>query len=466
MKKVKLGEIGKIVTGKTPSTKNISYFGGDYLFITPSDLHKKWLIEKTERSLSQNGFKSILSNTINGLSILVGCIGWDMGNVALVEKCCATNQQINAITQIKPEYNPYYIYYWLTTKKDYLFKVASVTRTPILNKTTFEELLIPIPSKLTQDNIANFLSSIDKKIELNNKISKELEAMAKALYDYWFVQFDFPDKNGKPYKSSGGLMLQNETLKREIPKGWSIESLNKTELCSIIPVGIKQFHGEKTYLATADVSGTEIVSHNENTSYENRVSRANMQPTLNSVWFAKMKNTVKHLLINISAKELIKNYIFSTGFCGLQCNENTIYYIWNYLRNDYFEKKKDTVASGATQQAINDDDLSGFFVVIPPDELLKQFYAKVSSFYALINRNKFENIELATLRDFLLPMLMNGQIQVTEAGNIINKTQSIKKQDYNQRFELWLNNQKLAARGEIDIQTLREMFDAMDDDDK
>ena len=115
------------------------------MFISPTELHGEYKVERSEKTITQKGLESIKSNSIDGTSVLVGCIGWDMGNVSMCFEKCATNQQINSITKIKNSYNPYYLYYWLSTKKDYLFSIASVTRTPILSKGTFEEVLIPIP---------------------------------------------------------------------------------------------------------------------------------------------------------------------------------------------------------------------------------------------------------------------------------------------------------------------------------
>lgn len=224
--KVRIGEIGSVITGRTPKTSITDNYGNDIMFLGPSDLHKHFIITNSEKMITDKGLASIKSATIDGLSICTGCIGWDMGNVALVKSRCATNQQINSITNIKNDYNPYYIYYWLKGKKDFLFQQASVTRTPILNKTDFSSIEISVPSKNNQDKVANFLTVLDKKIELNNKINAELEAMAKLIYDYWFVQFDFPNANGKPYKSSGGKMVYNEDLKREIPEGWVMNSLS------------------------------------------------------------------------------------------------------------------------------------------------------------------------------------------------------------------------------------------------
>jgi type I restriction enzyme S subunit len=146
------------------------------MFISPTELHVGYCVKRSEKSITYEGFKSIKSNTIRGTSVLVGCIGWDMGNVAICQDECATNQQINSITEIKNDYNPYYIYYWLKTKKEYLFSIASVTRTPILSKTAFEDIEIPMPSRAHQDHVVNILKAIDEKIENNRRINDNLAA--------------------------------------------------------------------------------------------------------------------------------------------------------------------------------------------------------------------------------------------------------------------------------------------------
>jgi type I restriction enzyme S subunit len=171
-----INKIGRVVTGKTPSTAKPEFYGGEIMFITPTELHAEFVVESSEKTITQKGFNSIKSNTISGTSVMVGCIGWDMGNVALCIETCATNQQINSITEIGDKYNPLYLYYWLKTKKDYLFSIASVTRTPILSKGVFEEIIVPIPEKDAQNAIVGVLSSIDKKIALNNHVNDNLAA--------------------------------------------------------------------------------------------------------------------------------------------------------------------------------------------------------------------------------------------------------------------------------------------------
>ena len=410
LKEYKIKEIGKVVTGKTPSTFDRENFGSDFLFITPSELHDGYRIVDSEKKISLKGFNSIKSNTITGKSVLVGCIGWDMGNVGYTEETCATNQQINSICEFKSFCNPQYAYYWLSTKKDYLFSIASVTRTPLLSKSTFSEILIPLPKIEYQNKIANILSSIDSKILINKKINKELEDMFKEIYNFWFIQFDFPDIYGNPYKSSGGKMIYNDVLKCEIPDGWIIESLYNNSLCEIIKPGVIKFN-KKEYLATANIIGTDFFE-GDIIEYETRENRANMQPSMYSIWFAKMKNSIKHLFLNAEMKSIINNVILSTGFCGLQTTEINFEYLCSFISSPAFEIIKNTLSHGATQQAVSNEDLLQIPLIIPPEHILKNYHDKLNSIFSLYLKNMIENRRLKALRDELLPMLMNGQLRV------------------------------------------------------
>ena len=236
--------------------------------------------------------------------------------------------------------------------------------------------------------------------------------MAKTIYDYWFTQFDFPDENGKPYCSSGGQMVWNGQLKRNIPAGWTVASIVDNPLSSVIKPGVDRF-SEKEYLATADVNGTTI-SKGSTIEYETRESRANMQPEVNSVWFAKMKNSVKHLFLNREMQAIIDSAILSTGFCGIQCSDISFEYISSFVSNDFFETAKDILAHGATQEAVNNEDMLSIRLVIPDNGTLQSYHEACKSIYAQISKNICENRELIAIRDWLLPMLMNGQATVSD----------------------------------------------------
>ena len=202
-------------------------------------------------------------------------------------------------------------------------------------------------------------------------------------------------------------MVWNDALNREIPEGWSVASIVSNPLSTVIKPGVARFD-TKTYFATGDVNGRNILE-GTTISYEGRENRANMQPTVNSIWFAKMKNSVKHLILNNEMKDLIDNSILSTGFLGLQVQENAFEYVASFVDSDYFENRKDILAHGATQEAVNNDDLSSLYFVIPDDSALQSFHNATKGAYAKISGNIVENRKLSKLRDWLLPMLMNRQ---------------------------------------------------------
>ncbi len=307
-------------------------------------------------------------------------------------------------------------YLCLYLASDYFVKVASKHTTgSIIMEIRISDLMnteIIIPPREIQKNIAKCLNKIDRKIELNKMVNDNLEQQLMLLYDYWFIQFDFPDNNGNPYQISGGKMVWNDTLRRNIPENWKVQSVISNCLSSVIKPGVKIFN-TKTYLATADVKGTSI-STGTIVDYDGRESRANMQPSINSVWFAKMKNSIKHLYLNKEMQPIISSSILSTGFCGLQCNEISFEYIASYVSNAYFEIHKDMLAHGATQEAVNNDDLAGVHIIIPEDTVLCAYHETTQAIYAQISKNVCENQELVKLRDWLLPMLMNGQATIND----------------------------------------------------
>lgn len=384
-------EIGKVITGKTPATAISDNYGKDYMFITPNELHGGYIIRKSEKGLSELGLSSIKNNSISGISILVGCIGWDMGNVALCTETCATNQQINAITEVKSKYNPYYVYYWLSTKKDYLFKMASVTRTPILNKSTFEEIKIPMPSKIVQDRVVAVLSAIDRKIELNKKIINELESMVKTIYDYWFVQFEFPNEEGKPYKSSGGEMVWNGQLKRNIPKNWETKRIG--DLLDKVP------HSKRVQASDYRTSGEiPIIDQSRDfiAGYTNDIESL-ISLSNGAIIFGDHTRIVKYVGFNFARGADGTQILLSN--CG-KVPQLLFYYsilkfdLSNYGYARHFKFLKDLE------------------IIIPDERTATIFNEFAIPVHKTITNKIFENLELTKKRDWLLPMLLNGQVTV------------------------------------------------------
>lgn len=272
---------------------------------------------------------------------------------------------------------------------------------------------IPIVELWYQKRLGTIFAYIDEKIKNNNKIIGVAEKLMREIYDYWFVQFNFPDNNGHPYKSSGGEMVYDEKLKREIPKGWKVQNLLKNDLCKDIKPGIDKFDDIKTYYATADVIDGEMGIGTQ-IDYDDRESRANMQPKPNSVWFAKMKNSVKHITVMPTSNDLLEESVFSTGFFGLKCGPETLSYIRSFIYSDYFEKVKDLNSNGATMEAISNDGVKYVKLIVPDGITLKK-YSNITN--ACLTQNDIlrkENAKLISFRDWLLPMLMSGQVKIAD----------------------------------------------------
>ena len=407
LKKYKLADIGKVITGKTPSTSIAeNYACGTIPFYTPEDVAKGLgMMGRNNRFITQTGFEEIASNTITGESVLVGCIGSDMGNVAYSNITCATNQQINSITQFINGVEPLYVYYLLSTMKPYFQKIAGSTTTPILPKSIFEEIEIHLPDIKIQKDVVSILYALDHKIELNKQINDNLEAMAKQFYDYWFVQFDFPNEEGKPYKSSGGAMVWNEKLKREIPQGWSGVSLKDLALTSrnaITPVENEVY--QHFSIPSFDACGSYSLDNGSDIKSDKFVlQKGQLLVSKLNPWFNRVVWVPKGT-----------NMIGSTEFVVLNPNnESESGYIYSVIKSPKFIAYCSQAATGTShsQRRVSPDVLMAFKVVYEQ--------GVVQKYGCLIEKIQKQQAELLSeiamltkQRDELLPLLMNGQASV------------------------------------------------------
>lgn len=408
----KLGDISTIITGPFGSQLHQSDYVSDGVpIVMPQDITDRKINYTSINYISEYDAHRLNRYITQKNDILYARRG-DIEKHAFITSedsgvYCGTGCLRVRITS--EDVDPLFLSFYLNREetKRWLVTHAVGSNMPNLNTEILSNVPISYPTIDRQKRIAHILNCLDKKITTNRKINDNLENQIQTIYDYWFSQFDFPDSDGNPYKSNGGLLEWNETLKRNIPSSWSVGSVAKNSLTKFIKPGVDVFE-LKTYLATADVKGSAIY---EGTviDYENRESRANMQPTEYSVWFAKMKNSIKHLYFNPEMYPIIEQSILSTGFCGLQCDDKSFEYISSYIASPYFELHKDMLAHGATQEAVNNNDLAEIHLLIPDKNTLEKYHKATQPIYAQIAKNICENKELTKLRDWLLPMLMNGQ---------------------------------------------------------
>ena len=301
-----------------------------------------------------------------------------------------------------------FIYYLLTQKHitDYLHTIGenSVSSYPSINPDDIANLEFAVPDLKTQQSIAAVLSALDKKIALNKQINARLEEMAKTLYDYWFVQFDFPDANGKPYKSSGGEMVFDETLKREIPKGWEVKSLN--QVADIVM-------GQSPDGASYNLEQEGTIFFQGSTDFDWRFPNVR-QYTTSPTRFAQTGDILLSVRapvgdLNISPFECC----IGRGLAALRSksgNNSFLFYVMKYFKT-VFERRN---TEGTTFGSITKDDLHSLKLVAPADNVLEKYNEIASKYDEMIFIRSQQNHQLTQLRDFLLPMLMNGQVSVAE----------------------------------------------------
>lgn len=299
----------------------------------------------------------------------------------------------------------FFVYYFHTSEgqKRLLANKCHVGVPALAQATTnFRLIEIPLPLINTQHKIASVLSALDSKIELNNRINAELEAMAKTLYNYWFVQFDFPNNDGKPYKTSGGKMDWNEGLKREIPVGWEIG-----ELSDIANITMGQSPPGESY----NEEGEGMIFFQGCTDFGNRfpiVRQFTTRPTR----FAKEGDILLSVRAPVGTINIAKeNCCIGRGLAAINSKDNCIAYLFGVMINlkQVFDRRN---VDGTTFGSITKDDLFSLKVVKPNKEILKRYQKMINPAFEKQNKIELENNYLTELRDWLLPMLMNGQVKV------------------------------------------------------
>ncbi len=319
-------------------------------------------------------------------------------------RCCLGRRM--ALLRVKknvvdPKFLLYYFFSpeWVQIVERNIIIGATVDRIPISEFPSFE---LSLPNLREQTEISKILSDLDAKIDLNNRINAELEAMAKLIYDYWFVQFDFPDAEGKPYKSSGGKMVYNERLKREIPEGWEVKKLGDfvdNFDSQRIPLSKKQRekrHGKYPYYGA-----TSVMDYVDDFIFEGDYILVAEDGSVMTekgfllVQFIYGKSWVNNHAHVLRAKELFFNeFLYQTAknIPAIQ------------------------ITTGSIQKKITKENLQNVRIVVPTRALLEDYSRLANKCRTSLINNQKQNQHLTNLRDWLLPMLMNGQVTVKDSA--------------------------------------------------
>lgn len=290
---------------------------------------------------------------------------------------------------------------------DYAMRGAKGSKMPRGDKEQIMRYELPVFSPQEQENIGNIVISITEKLRLNRAINHNLEVMAKLFYDYWFVQFDFPNTEYKPYKSSGGTMVWNDRLNRYIPANWGVGRLGN--ICDILLGGTpdtrnKSFWGGSyPWLNSGEVAEFPILKSEKSITEEGLNSSATAYAPKGCV----VLSITRHLRSSILAIDACIN---QSVVAIKQTDEMRKEYLYPLISREI--PRFMLLRTGAQQPHINKETVESTWIVIPPSTILEKYYAIASPIYCSIIKNAIEIENLIKLRNELLPLLMNGQVSI------------------------------------------------------
>ena len=410
-----LSQLGRIVTGKTPPSHNSGYFDGHIPFVTPTDFDGRRRILSTKRYLSEAGANAVGNVVIPKDTVMVSCIGSDMGKSAIASCDCVTNQQINSII-IETNDSPLLVYYNLSRRKSEIRGISSGSAQPILNKSAFGRLAISLPPPSEQHAIASVLGTLDDKIELNRRMNETLEAMARALFRSWFVDFD-PVRAKMEGRDPGlpeplaelfpGRVV--DSALGEIPEGWTHDSVY--EFAKVIygaPFASKQFNSEKCGVPLIRIR--DLATHEPGVSTE-QIHRNGHLIAPGDIVVGMDGEFRLHIWKGPKAR-------LNQRVCHFEPVRGVpTAYLAEALREPLmlFERGK----VGTTVIHLGKSDIDTFHILQPGPAALNAFGRIAEPLLDSTVENSLESRTLAQTRDLLLSKLISGEIRIREAERIV-----------------------------------------------
>ena len=400
-KEVRLGDVcTRVCSGGTPKSTNLSYYGGEIPWLNTKEIDFN-RIYSTEKTITDSGLNNSSAKWIVPNTVTVAMYGATAGKSCIVKVPMTTNQACCNLT-INDEVADYeFVYY--TLKNDYttLASLANGGAQQNLNAQIIKDYVLKMPSLADQRRIASILSSLDRKIELNNKINADLEEMAQAIFKNWFVDFE-PFKNGKFVDSELGM----------VPEGWKVGTLGDmgTIVCGKTPskANSNYYGGDIPFIKIPDMHGNVFVE-----SSEDRLTEQGSLSQIKKIIppYSLMVSCIATVgLVSINTKPSHTNQQINTV---IPHNKSALFYLYQYIKNNE-ELLKNMGRGGTTTLNVNTKSFSNIRLLIPSEIALEQFHRVVEGLFKKIELNLHESRTLSLLRDTLLPRLMSGELEVPE----------------------------------------------------
>ena len=395
-KEVRLGDVcTRVCSGGTPKSTNLSYYGGKIPWLNTKeiDFNRIYFTEKTitDSGLNNSSAKWIVPNTVT-----VAMYGATAGKSCIVKVPMTTNQACCNLT-INDEVADYeFVYYSLKNDYTTLASLANGGAQQNLNAQIIKDYVLQMPSLADQRRIASILSSLDRKIELNNKINADLEEMAQAIFKNWFVDFE-PFKDGKFVDSELGM----------IPEGWKVGTLG--DITKNKSAKVKERNDVKVL---SPVTTGELVLSEEYFTKQVFSSSIAKYKIVNKGDFAY--NPARVNIGSLGRNEFDFDGCVSPVYVVFSVLDGYENYFDLFRKTDFFKDSVASLAIGGVRQSLSYDDLSSIEVIIPSENAVEEFNNLYNQMKKTIKANKLEISRLSTLRDTLLPRLMSGELEVPE----------------------------------------------------
>lgn len=413
LKKYKLAEIADVQTGPFGSQLHKDdYVPHGTPIITVEHLGENFIIHENTPKVSNDDALRLSKYSLCEGDIVFSRVG-SVDRRAYVSKkehgwlfsgrCLRV--RVNKKDKIDPKYLSYY--FGLESFREYVRSIAVGATMPSLNTKIMSSLEIQAPELNVQVAISKLLSSLDKKIELNNAINKNLEEMAQALFKRWFVDFEFPNENGEPYKSSGGEFEESEL--GLIPKGWRVG--RATDIFDVQSGGTPRtstseyWNGEIPFFTPKDCSNSFYVINTEKTITEDGLNNCNSKLYKIDTVFITARGTVGK--VALAGRDMAMN---QSCYALLAKNGYTQKYVFHQTQQLINVLRKN--ASGAVFDAITVSTFQNLKTILPDTELVRKFDGLFNKLYSLMLEKINEIQNLQHIRDALLPKLMSGEIRV------------------------------------------------------
>lgn len=395
-KEVRLGDVcTRVCSGGTPKSTNLSYYGGEIPWLNTKEIDFN-RIYSTEKTITDSGLNNSSAKWIAPNTVTVAMYGATAGKSCIVKVPMTTNQACCNLT-INDEVADYeFVYY--TLKNDYttLASLANGGAQQNLNAQIIKDYVLKMPSLADQRRIASILSSLDRKIELNNKINADLEEMAQAIFKNWFVDFE-PFKDGKFVDSELGM----------IPEGWKVGTLG--DITKNKSAKVKERNDVKVL---SPVTTGELVLSEEYFTKQVFSSSITKYKIVNKGDFAY--NPARVNIGSLGRNEFDFDGCVSPVYVVFSVLDGYENYFDLFRKTDFFKDSVASLAIGGVRQSLSYDDLSSIEVIIPSENAVEEFNNLYNQMKKTIKANKLESSRLSLLRDTLLPRLMSGELEVPE----------------------------------------------------